>query len=174
MDEKTVKSRFKQVCVFCGSSTSKKNCYRDAALDLGEELVSRRLNLVYGGGSVGLMGLVSQTVHRGVGHKQVGGGETFEADMHQRKAEMARHSDCFIALPVRQKGWEVGNFLSPPSLQVLGFNLRERVISVAMNLLYSSLDSVSLLTRLATTFYVFFSEVDDSESPIFPSTINSE
>ncbi|KAJ4966035.1 hypothetical protein NE237_017884 [Protea cynaroides] len=112
-ESKTEKSRFKQVCVFCGSSTGKKNCYRDAALDLGEELVLRRLNLVYGGGSVGLMGLVSQTVHRGGGHvlgiipktlmcKEITGETVGEvkpvADMHQRKAEMARHSRLFYCL----------------------------------------------------------------------------
>ncbi|OMP11847.1 Cytokinin riboside 5'-monophosphate phosphoribohydrolase LOG [Corchorus olitorius] len=109
-----VNSRFKRVCVFCGSSTGKRNSYRDAALELGKELVSRRLDLVYGGGSVGLMGLVSQEVHRGGGHvlgiipktlmsKEITGETVGEvkpvADMHQRKAEMARHSDCFIALP---------------------------------------------------------------------------
>ncbi|XP_043713580.1 cytokinin riboside 5'-monophosphate phosphoribohydrolase LOG5-like isoform X2 [Telopea speciosissima] len=114
METKVVKSRFKRVCVFCGSSTGNRNCYRDAALELGEELVSRRLNLVYGGGSVGLMGLVSQAVHHGGGHvlgiipktlmcKEITGETVGEvkpvADMHQRKAEMARHSDCFIALP---------------------------------------------------------------------------
>ncbi|PPS02775.1 hypothetical protein GOBAR_AA17873 [Gossypium barbadense] len=115
-ENKAVKSsRFKRVCVFCGSSSGKRNCYRDAALELGKELVSRRLDLVYGGGSVGLMGLVSQEVHRGGGHvlgiipktlmsKEVITGETVGevkpvTDMHQRKAEMARHSDCFIALP---------------------------------------------------------------------------
>ncbi|KAK8551682.1 hypothetical protein V6N13_120129 [Hibiscus sabdariffa] len=107
-------SRFKRVCVFCGSSSGKRNCYRDAALQLGQELVSRNLDLVYGGGSVGLMGLVSQEVHRGGGHvlgiipktlmcKEITGETVGEvkavADMHQRKAEMARHSDCFIALP---------------------------------------------------------------------------
>ncbi|XP_022750550.1 cytokinin riboside 5'-monophosphate phosphoribohydrolase LOG5-like isoform X1 [Durio zibethinus] len=107
-------SRFKRVCVFCGSSSGKRNCYGDAALELGKELVSRRLDLVYGGGSVGLMGLVSQEVHRGGGHvlgiipktlmsKEITGETVGEvkpvADMHQRKAEMARHSDCFIALP---------------------------------------------------------------------------
>ncbi|XP_039032910.1 cytokinin riboside 5'-monophosphate phosphoribohydrolase LOG5-like [Hibiscus syriacus] len=107
-------SRFKRVCVFCGSSSGKRNCYRDAALELGQELVSRKLDLVYGGGSVGLMGLVSQEVHRGGGHvlgiipktlmnKEITGETVGEvkavADMHQRKAEMARHSDCFIALP---------------------------------------------------------------------------
>ncbi|KAL3603240.1 hypothetical protein D5086_004099 [Populus alba] len=107
-------SKFKRVCVFCGSSAGKRDCYRDAALELGQELVSRSLDLVYGGGSVGLMGLVSQEVHRGGGHvigvipktlmsKELTGETVGEvravADMHQRKAEMARHSDCFIALP---------------------------------------------------------------------------
>ncbi|XP_052193731.1 cytokinin riboside 5'-monophosphate phosphoribohydrolase LOG5-like isoform X2 [Diospyros lotus] len=107
-------SRFRSVCVFCGSSTGKRDCYRDAAIELGQELVSRRLDLVYGGGSIGLMGLVSQAVDRGGGHvlgiiprtlmsKTLTGKTVGEvkpvASMHQRKAEMARHSDCFIALP---------------------------------------------------------------------------
>ncbi|KAL5856208.1 hypothetical protein ACOSQ3_006043 [Xanthoceras sorbifolium] len=107
-------SRFKTVCVFCGSSTGKRNCYSDAAIDLAQELVDRRLDLVYGGGSIGLMGLVSQAVHQAGGHVlgiiprtlmhiEITGESVGEvrpvADMHQRKAEMARHSDCFIALP---------------------------------------------------------------------------
>ncbi|XP_058090709.1 probable cytokinin riboside 5'-monophosphate phosphoribohydrolase LOGL10 [Magnolia sinica] len=113
-EKKTIKSRFKKVCVFCGSSTGKRNCYRDAAIELGKELVSRKVDLVYGGGSIGLMGLVSQAVHGGGGHvlgiipktlmsKEITGETVGEvrpvADMHQRKAEMARHSDAFIALP---------------------------------------------------------------------------
>ncbi|KAJ8762164.1 hypothetical protein K2173_007318 [Erythroxylum novogranatense] len=113
-DNKVTKSRFKKVCVFCGSSTGKRDCYSDAALELGRELVSRRLGLVYGGGSIGLMGLISQEVHRSGGRvigiipktlmsKELTGETVGEvrpvADMHQRKAEMARHSDCFIALP---------------------------------------------------------------------------
>lgn len=120
-DEETIlsnavmmKSRFKKVCVFCGSSSGKRNCYRDAALELGQELVARNLDLVYGGGSIGLMGLVSQVVHRGGRHvlgviprtlmrKEITGETVGEvravASMHQRKAEMARQSDCFIALP---------------------------------------------------------------------------
>ncbi|KAM5562693.1 cytokinin riboside 5'-monophosphate phosphoribohydrolase LOG5 [Rosa sericea] len=113
-EEEAVRSRFKRVCVFCGSSTGKRECYKDAAIELGQELVSRRLDLVYGGGSIGLMGLVSQAVHDG-GGKVLGiiprplmgaeitgetvGEERSVTDMHQRKAEMARHSDCFIALP---------------------------------------------------------------------------
>ncbi|XP_027086275.1 cytokinin riboside 5'-monophosphate phosphoribohydrolase LOG5-like [Coffea arabica] len=115
MEQKVVtRSRFKSVCVFCGSSSGKRECYRDAALELGQELVARKMDLVYGGGSIGLMGLVSQAVHNGGGHvlgiipKPLMGkektGETIGevrpvAGMHQRKAEMARHSECFIALP---------------------------------------------------------------------------
>ncbi|CAA6656082.1 unnamed protein product [Spirodela intermedia] len=129
------KSPFRSVCVFCGSSTGKKQSYQDAAVELGAELVARKVDLVYGGGSVGLMGLVSQAVHKGGGHvlgrcpsfpvglcislslahatssfvfvlfpfSQVTGetvGEVKVVDgMHQRKAEMSRHSDAFIALP---------------------------------------------------------------------------
>ncbi|XP_078446266.1 putative cytokinin riboside 5'-monophosphate phosphoribohydrolase LOG6 [Wolffia australiana] len=108
------KSPFRSVCVFCGSSTGRKKSYQDAALALGAELVTRKINLVYGGGSVGLMGLVSQAVHSGGGHvlgiiprtlmrKEVTGETVGEVKvvegMHQRKAEMSRHSDAFIALP---------------------------------------------------------------------------
>ncbi|XP_074285916.1 cytokinin riboside 5'-monophosphate phosphoribohydrolase LOG5-like [Silene latifolia] len=107
-------SRFKKVCVFCGSSTGNRDSYRLAAIELGQELVARRLDLVYGGGSIGLMGFVSQTVQDGgrnvtgvipvaLMDKEITGEPVGEvkavADMHQRKAEMARHSDCFIALP---------------------------------------------------------------------------
>ncbi|KAG8378051.1 hypothetical protein BUALT_Bualt08G0097900 [Buddleja alternifolia] len=115
MEEKAVnKSRFKSICVFCGSSTGKKDCYRDSALELGKELVSRRIDLVYGGGSIGLMGLIAKVVHTGGRHvlgiiprtlmsNEITGETIGEvrpvANMHQRKAEMARHSDCFIALP---------------------------------------------------------------------------
>ncbi|TVU00887.1 hypothetical protein EJB05_05987 [Eragrostis curvula] len=107
-------SRFKKICVFCGSSSGKKTSYHDAAVDLAKELVSRDIDLVYGGGSIGLMGLVSQAVYHGGRHvigvipktlmtNEITGetvGEVMPvADMHQRKAEMARQSDAFIALP---------------------------------------------------------------------------
>ncbi|KAM0009586.1 hypothetical protein Hdeb2414_s0087g00785551 [Helianthus debilis subsp. tardiflorus] len=66
--EGETRSRFKRICVFCGSSPGKKAGYQEAAIDLGKELVERRIDLVYGGGSVGLMGLVSQAVHDGGRH----------------------------------------------------------------------------------------------------------
>nr|CAB3457771.1 unnamed protein product [Digitaria exilis] len=107
-------SRFRRVCVFCGSSSGKRSSYRDAAVELGKELVARKVDLVYGGGSLGLMGEVSEAVHKGGGHvigvipttlmgKEITGETVGEvravAGMHQRKAEMARNSDAFIALP---------------------------------------------------------------------------
>ncbi|KAL5224725.1 hypothetical protein ABZP36_011364 [Zizania latifolia] len=107
-------SRFKSICVFCGSSQGKKRSYHDAAIELGNELVARSIDLVYGGGSIGLMGLVSQAVFDGGRHvigvipktlmtPEITGETVGEvrpvADMHQRKAEMARQSDAFIALP---------------------------------------------------------------------------
>ncbi|KAL6847596.1 hypothetical protein ACP4OV_022622 [Aristida adscensionis] len=107
-------SRFKRICVFCGSSPGKKTTYRDAAIDLAKNLVWRGIDLVYGGGSIGLMGLVSQAVYNGGRHvigvipktlmtTEVTGetvGEVRPVEgMHQRKAEMARQSDAFIALP---------------------------------------------------------------------------
>ncbi|PHT52855.1 Cytokinin riboside 5'-monophosphate phosphoribohydrolase LOG1 [Capsicum baccatum] len=79
-----------------------------------KELVLRNIDLVYGGGSIGLMDLVSQPVHNDGRHvigvipktlmsRELTGETVGEvkvvADMHQRKAEMARHSDAFIALP---------------------------------------------------------------------------
>ncbi|XP_042487317.1 probable cytokinin riboside 5'-monophosphate phosphoribohydrolase LOGL10 isoform X2 [Macadamia integrifolia] len=98
------RSRFKRVCVFCGSSPGKKINYQ----------VERNIDLVYGGGSVGLMGQVSQAVYDGGRHvlgvipktlmpKEIIGETIGEvrvvSDMHQRKAEMARQADAFIALP---------------------------------------------------------------------------
>ncbi|KAI3447393.1 hypothetical protein Pfo_004058 [Paulownia fortunei] len=112
--EEEKKSRFKRICVFCGSSSGKKPSYQEAAVELGKELVERRIDLVYGGGSVGLMGLVSQAVHDGGRHvlgviprtlmpREITGETIGEvravSDMHQRKAEMARQADAFIALP---------------------------------------------------------------------------
>ncbi|CAN4093964.1 unnamed protein product [Withania somnifera] len=110
----TKSSRFKRICVFCGSSPGKKHSYQLAAIQLGNQLVERNIDLVYGGGSVGLMGLVSQSVFNGGRHvlgvipktlmpREITGESIGEvravSGMHQRKAEMARQADAFIALP---------------------------------------------------------------------------
>lgn len=102
------------MCVFCGSRPGNRPSFSAAALDLGNQLVERQLDLVYGGGSGGLMGLVSKAVHDGGRHvlgvipsallPQEVSGETLGEvkvvrDMHERKSEMAKHSDAFVALP---------------------------------------------------------------------------
>ncbi|XP_062232015.1 probable cytokinin riboside 5'-monophosphate phosphoribohydrolase LOGL7 [Phragmites australis] len=107
-------SRFRTICVFCGSNAGRRKVFGDAALELGHELVRKGINLVYGGGSIGLMGVIAQTVHDGgcpvlgvipkalmaieISGESVGEVKIV-ADMHERKAEMARQSEAFIALP---------------------------------------------------------------------------
>lgn len=114
MSSSAGESGFKSICVFCGSSSGNKTVYLEVARELGNELVQRNVDLVYGGGSIGLMGKIAGTVHTG-GGKVIGVipkalmplevcGQTFGEliavdDMHQRKAEMARLADAFIALP---------------------------------------------------------------------------
>ncbi|XP_042397023.1 cytokinin riboside 5'-monophosphate phosphoribohydrolase LOG-like [Zingiber officinale] len=108
------RSRFKRICVFCGSQPGKKTSYQQAAVELGNELVKSGIDLVYGGGSIGLMGLLSHAVHDGGRHvlgvttssllpseltDQAVGEVLTVADRHERKAEMARRADAFIALP---------------------------------------------------------------------------
>ncbi|KAJ7982213.1 Cytokinin riboside 5'-monophosphate phosphoribohydrolase [Quillaja saponaria] len=106
--------KFKRICVFCGSRAGYKSRFSDAALELGNLLIERKIDLVYGGGSLGLMGLISQTVLNGGCHvlgvipkallaPEISG-ETYGevktvADMHERKSEMAKHAEAFIALP---------------------------------------------------------------------------
>ncbi|CAN4113977.1 unnamed protein product [Withania somnifera] len=112
--EEEKRSKFKRICVFCGSSSGRKLSYQEAATELGKQLVEKGIDLVYGGGSVGLMGLVSQAVHDGGRHvlgviprtlmpREITGETIGEvkavSGMHQRKAEMARQADAFIALP---------------------------------------------------------------------------
>ena len=104
----------RSVCVFCGANSGNKDIYRAAAETLGKELVSRGIRLVYGAGSVGLMGVLARTVHDRGGEvlgiipealtpRELAGdgiGETVVVQtMHERKALMAQESDAVIAMP---------------------------------------------------------------------------
>ena len=103
-----------RVTVFCGSNTGSRPAYRLAAEALARELVARHIGLVFGGGCVGLMGVVADAVlgaggtaigvipqslvdreiaHRGLTELRV------VNSMHERKAMMTELSDAFIALP---------------------------------------------------------------------------
>jgi uncharacterized protein (TIGR00730 family) len=103
-----------RICIFCGSSTGTRSTYADAARSIGQVLLHRRIGLVYGGGNVGLMGIVADTVMQGGGEvigvipEALVTRELAHADisqliivhsMHERKAKMAELSDAFIAMP---------------------------------------------------------------------------
>jgi uncharacterized protein (TIGR00730 family) len=104
----------KSVCVFCGSNPGNAAVYAEGARAMGAEIARRGLVLVYGGGAVGLMGIVANAaldaggeVHgvipRALREKEVGhfGLTRLEVveTMHVRKARMAELSDGFIAMP---------------------------------------------------------------------------
>jgi uncharacterized protein (TIGR00730 family) len=104
----------KRICVYCGSSIGKRPEYAAAAKALGEALVARNIGLVYGGASVGIMGLIADAVlslggevigviPQAIADKEIAhtGLSKLEvvANMHERKARMADYSDGFIALP---------------------------------------------------------------------------
>jgi uncharacterized protein (TIGR00730 family) len=103
-----------RVCVFCGSSRGSSRAYAEAAAELGAALAASGTGLVYGGGNVGLMGVVAdatlaaggevigvmpdalvakEIAHRGLTELRVTG------SMHERKALMAELADGFVALP---------------------------------------------------------------------------
>ena len=104
----------KSICVFCGSSTGDDPAFADAARLMGAALIERNCTLVYGGGSVGLMGVLADAVlaagghvvgviprllwEREVGHRGLTDLRIVET-MHERKALMAELSDGFIAMP---------------------------------------------------------------------------
>jgi uncharacterized protein (TIGR00730 family) len=102
------------LCVFCGSSPGAREGYVAAAARLGEELAHRKIELVWGGGRVGMMGAVADAVlakggratgvipraltERELAHVGATRMHVVET-MHERKALMAKLSDAFVALP---------------------------------------------------------------------------
>ena len=104
----------KSICVYCGSNSGNKPAYADRARALGARIAREGLALVYGGGNVGLMGIVAdavladggevvgvipeQLVQWEVAHKGVTRLEVV-ANMHERKARMFDLADAFVALP---------------------------------------------------------------------------
>lgn len=104
----------KRICVFCGSNPGRRAAYCAAAVAVGHLLTERGIGLVYGGGNIGLMGVIADAVlekggsvigviprvlmeqelaHQGIQDLRV------VSSMHERKALMADLSDGFIALP---------------------------------------------------------------------------
>ena len=106
--------RLHRICVFCGSSIGSHPAYRQAAEQLGALLVEGGIELVYGGGNIGLMGVLADSVlarggrvigvipsfmqarevaHNGLSELRI------VSSMHERKAVMSDLSDGFIAMP---------------------------------------------------------------------------
>jgi uncharacterized protein (TIGR00730 family) len=104
----------RKICVFCGSSSGVRPGYATTARELGRLLAGRNIGLVYGGGSVGLMGILAdatlaaggevigvipqsladrEVAHRGLSELRI------VETMHERKAVMADLADAFIAMP---------------------------------------------------------------------------
>ncbi|QLF92927.1 TIGR00730 family Rossman fold protein [Pseudomonas sp. ABC1] len=104
----------RSICVFCGASTGANPAYQAAASDLGRTLAARNIQLIYGGGSVGLMGVVADACmaaggevigiipqslkNSEIGHEGLTRLEVVDG-MHARKARMAELAEGFIALP---------------------------------------------------------------------------
>jgi len=111
----------RRICVFCGSNAGTHPAYRQAAQTVGRLLCRRGIELVYGGGHVGLMGILAdaclneggrvigvipqaladkETAHEGLTELRI------VSSMHERKFLMAELSDVFLALPGGYGTWE--------------------------------------------------------------------
>ncbi|AJE16446.1 LOG family protein [Stutzerimonas balearica] len=104
----------RSICVFCGASTGTDPVYREAAAAMGRTLAEQGITLVYGGGAVGLMGVVADAALAAggevigiipqslkdaeIGHPGLTRLEIVDG-MHARKARMAELADAFIAMP---------------------------------------------------------------------------
>ena len=102
------------ICVFCGSSTGENPVYKQKAIALGKTLAENQIELIYGGGNIGLMGIIANTVLKYGGKvtgvlpqflnkKEVGHVELSTLilvnSMHDRKQKMNDLADGFIAMP---------------------------------------------------------------------------
>lgn len=103
-----------RICIFCGSSPGNLKSYQETAVKTGELLAKNQIELVYGGGKVGLMGIVADAVleaggkvtgimpvhlvEREIAHKNLSDLIVVE-DMQERKTKMSELSDGFITLP---------------------------------------------------------------------------
>jgi uncharacterized protein (TIGR00730 family) len=145
-DSQTVSS-LQSICVYCGSGPGNDPAFLETARDFGRKLAQSRIGLVYGGGSVGLMGEIARPVIHHGGHVTgiipgflserehmlIEAQELIVVDdMHQRKQLMFTKSDAFVALPgglgtleefVEQLTWsQLGRHAKPiVLLNVAGF-----------------------------------------------------
>ena len=104
----------KSLCVYCGSSIDVRETHREAARTLGSALASAGIRLVYGGGQIGLMGLIADAalaaggtvtgiIPKFLDQLEIGHTGCTELivteNMHDRKLKMASMADAFVTLP---------------------------------------------------------------------------
>lgn len=108
-------NKIQNLAIFCGSSKGNNNKYSEAAIEVGKFIANQKMSLIYGGGNIGLMGLVASTASENgakvigvlpkrlnlpqVVNKNVETERIITEDMHTRKQEMYKRSDAFIAMP---------------------------------------------------------------------------
>jgi len=107
-------SEINALCVYCGSSTGTDPAFVKAAQDFGRILAQNGIHLVYGGGSIGLMGAIASSVIEHGGHvtgvipefltvaerpQRLAQELIVTRDMHERKRTMFERADAFVALP---------------------------------------------------------------------------
>ena len=107
-------TNIKRICVYCGSGPGRNPKFATAAVAFGKLLASNKIGLVYGGGTIGLMGAISKAVvdHGGevigvipdfLAAREIAKRDVAElvvtGDMHERKRIMFERSDAFVALP---------------------------------------------------------------------------
>ena len=111
----------RRICVFCGSNSGARQSYQQAAQAVGRLLCRRGIELVYGGGNVGLMGALANAclkeggrvigvIPRALADRELAHAGLTElrivSSMHERKSLMADLSDAFISLPGGFGTWE--------------------------------------------------------------------
>lgn len=127
----------KRLCVFCGSSSGSNPVYNDAAIIFGNALADNAIELVYGGGRLGLMGAIADTmlerggkvigvipdflVGKEVAHTGLSQLIVVES-MHRRKAKMADLADGFVAMPGGFGTFE--EFVEVLTWSMLGFHAK--------------------------------------------------
>jgi uncharacterized protein (TIGR00730 family) len=107
-------SKIKAICVYCGSSPGTDPAFIEAARKFGQILAENGIRLVYGGGSIGLMGALADSAIRHGGAatgiipefltakerpKRLAQEQIITRDMHERKRTMFDRADAFVALP---------------------------------------------------------------------------
>jgi len=144
IDNKSEMSTLRKICVYCGSGPGADPAFAEAARQFGAILAEHRIGLVYGGGSVGLMGEIANAVLDKGGkvlgviprflenreHAMRRGEIVITRDMHERKQRMFDEADAFVALPggvgtleevVEQMTWaQLGRHKKPILLANIG------------------------------------------------------